>query len=55
MAPSGEAPRDLADRVIRQALQHPANSARSCIKPCPRWPSVLAASAAVVGRWDPEG
>ena len=25
MAPSSEAPRDLADRVIRQALQHPAN------------------------------
>jgi hypothetical protein len=25
MAPSSEAPRDLADRVIHQALQHPAN------------------------------
>src|SRR5271167_3088766 len=25
MVPSSEAPRDLADRVIRQALQHPAN------------------------------
>jgi hypothetical protein len=25
MAPSSEAPRDLADRVIRQELQHPAN------------------------------
>jgi len=25
MAPSSEAPRDLADRVIRQALRHPAN------------------------------
>jgi len=25
MPPSSEAPRDLADRVIRQALQHPAN------------------------------
>jgi hypothetical protein len=25
MAPGSEAPRDLADRVIRQALEHPAN------------------------------
>jgi hypothetical protein len=25
MAPSSDAPRDLADRIIRQALRHPGN------------------------------